>query len=85
MHTCRKCEQVPLVKDIMMEELDFTETNVRVSQGNKGDTRDHSLFTTPKTDGGETAGTVFCSQFGGPRVWIEFRGYLLLLEDAGLS
>lgn len=34
---------------------------------------------------GETAVTVFCSQFGGPRVWIEFRGYLLLLEDAGLS
>ena len=34
---------------------------------------------------GETAVTVSCSQFGGPRVWIEFRGYLLLLEDAGLS
>lgn len=69
----------------MVEELDFTETNVRVSQGNKGDTSDHSLFTTSKTDGGETAVTVFCLQFGGSRVWIEFRGYLLLFEDAGLS
>lgn len=40
-----------MVKNNVVEELDFTETNVRISQGRKGDPSDHSLFTTSKFDG----------------------------------
>lgn len=69
----------------MVEELDFTETNVRVSQGSKGDTVTTLYLPHQKQMAGETGATVFCSQFGGPRVWRESGGYLLLLEDAGMS
>ena len=29
MDTCRRCVEVPLVKENMVQELDFTETNVK--------------------------------------------------------
>lgn len=69
----------------MVEELHFTETNVRVSQAAKETQVTILYLPHQKQMAGETGVTVFCSQFGGPRVWRESGGYLLLLEDTGMS
>lgn len=68
----------------MVQGLDFTETNGKVVNAVKSE--EEWPLSLPHHDliARKIAGTVFCSRFGGPGVWTEYKGCSLLLHHAGM-